>query len=364
MDHKILALGGDGIGPEVLDFGLRLIYKIQDIFGINIKIEHDLIGGACWDKFQVFCKNETVEKAKNSDAILVGAVGGPKWDNIKIKGTPEEQDGLMRLRKELDAYLGIRPAKVFSGFNDESPIKEKKLKGTDILVLREMTSGIMFAQPRGNKIENGLRYAFDTAAYREDEIERFVIAGFDLARKRKKKICSIDKANVMESYKLWRDIVNEVSKNYSDVELNHYYADNCAYQLIMNPSKFDIILGCNLLGDIFSDLVAVFSGGLGLLPSACLCGPPKNFVKGIYEPVHGSAPDIAGTGKANPIGMFLSIAMMFEYSFERKDISTIIEKAIDKLIYKVNLTPDLNGKLSTEEVFLKFIDELNNEARV
>ena len=227
--------------------------------------------------FRYFVKMKLLKKQK-TQMLFSLALGGPKWDNIKIKGTPEEQDGLMRSRKELDAYLGIRPAKVFSGLNDQSPIKEK-IKGTDILVLREMTSGIMFAQPRGNKIENGLRYAFDTAAYREDEIERFVIAGFDLARKRKKKICSIDKANVMESYKLWRDIVNEVSKNYSDVELNHYYADNCAYQLIMNPSKFDIILGCNLLGDIFSDLVAVFSGGLGLLPSACLLALQKTLSK-------------------------------------------------------------------------------------
>ena len=359
MQYQILALGGDGIGPEVLDSGIQIIKYISKIKEINIKIEHDLIGGICWDKHKSFCLDTTVIKAKKSDAVLVGSVGGPKWDKIRIEGPPEKQDGLMRLRKELNAFLGLRPVIYYNELYLQSPIKKNLIKNSDILVLREMTGGAMFGQPRGLKTRDKIRYAYDTAIYNEEEIKRFAIAGFELAKTRKGKLCSIDKANVMESYKLWRDVVEEVSKDYKEIELTHYYADNCAFQLIMNPKKFDVILGCNLFGDIFSDLAAVVSGGLGLLPSACLCGSPNGFVKGIYEPVHGSAPDIAGTGKANPLGMILSVALMFKYSLDRSDICLIIESAVKNVIKKGFLTPDLGGDTSTKDITKKILCEIH-----
>ncbi len=358
MSKRILALGGDGIGPEVLKAGIAVSKLIDQIYNFNLEFEMDDIGGKSWDKHGTFCTNETIEKAKASDAILVGAVGGPKWDNLQIDGPPENQDGLMKLRKELDAFLGIRPASSYRGLQKQVPLKNKILKNADILVLREMTGGVMFSQPRGVKNIDGMRYAFDTAAYNENEIRRFVIEGFELAKKRKKKICSIDKANVMESYKLWRKVVNEISYDYKEIELTHYYADNCAFQFVKNPSKFDVMLGCNFLGDLFSDLAAIISGGLGLLPSACLCGPTNSSVKGIYEPVHGSAPDIMNSGKANPIGMILSVSMMFNYSFNRKDISEIIDRSVRAIINKGYVTQDLNGNLSTQEVTKKILDQI------
>ena len=358
MQYQILALGGDGIGPEVLDSGIQIIKHISEIKNINIKIEYDLIGGICWDKHKTFCLDNTVNKAQKSDAVLVGSVGGPKWDKIRVEGPPEEQDGLMRLRKELDAFLGLRPVIYYNELHSHSPIKKNLIKNTDILVLREMTGGVMFGQPRGLKTRNKMRYAFDTAIYNEEEIKRFAIAGFELAKTRKGKLCSIDKANVMESYKLWRDVVEDVSKDYKEIELTHYYADNCAFQLVMNPANFDVILGCNLFGDLFSDLAAVVSGGLGLLPSACLCGPPNGFVKGIYEPVHGSATDIAGSGIANPLGMILSVALMFKYSFDRSDVGLIIESAVKNVIKKGFLSPDLGGVTSTQEITNQILHEI------
>ena len=358
MGKRILALGGDGIGPEVLEAGIQVLQLIDQIYNIDLEFELDDIGGISWDKHGTFCTNKTIEKAKASDAILVGAVGGPKWDNLNIKGPPENQDGLMKLRKELDAFLGIRPALSYRGLQNQVPLKKRLFENADILILREMTSGVMFSQPRGTKNIDGIRYAFDTAAYNEIEIRRFVREGFELARKRKKKICSIDKANVMESYKLWRKVVDEVSNDYRDIELTHYYADNCAFRFVMNPSNFDVMLGCNFLGDLFSDLAAIISGGLGLLPSACLCGSTNFPVKGIYEPVHGSAPDIMNLGKANPIGMILSISMMFYYSFNRKDISKIIDHSVKTIINKGHVTRDLNGHLSTQDVTKKILDQI------
>ena len=359
MNYKLLALGGDGIGPEVLESGLSILEAISKKNNLNFEISFDLIGGACWDKYGTFCRNSTIEKAIESDAILVGAVGGPKWDAMKIKGDPEEQDGLMCLRKKLGAFFGIRPAKNYKSLQNIIPFNKEYVQNSEIIILREMCGGVMFSKPRGLKfLENDERYGFDTAGYNEFEIREFAKCGFELAKMYNKNIISIDKSNVMESYRLWRDVVQEVSNDYNNVNLEHLYADNCAYQMIMNPKNFDIILACNFLGDIFSDLAATISGSLGMLPSASLCGSPLNKTKGIYEPVHGTAPELVGTGTANPIGMILSISMMLKFSFGLEEISKKIELAIDNTLQKGFHTKDLKGNCSTNEITDHIIKEL------
>lgn len=347
---KILALGGDGIGPEVLKAGLQVAQAVAAQAGTVLDIEHDLLHGAAWEAHGTFCREQTVAAAQAADAVLVGAVGGPQWDGIRVPGGPEMQDGLMRLRFALDAYAGLRPARFWPVLSSRTPFATGRAEGADIMVLREMCGGVMFAQPRGQEARGGLRYGFDTAAYDEAELIRIARAGFILARKRRGALVSADKANVMESYKLWRAVVNEVAAEFPDVTLTHMYADNCAYQMVMDPTRFDVVMGCNLLGDLLSDLAAVVSGGLGMLPSACLTGPPGRQVKGIYEPVHGSAPDIAGSGQANPVGMILSVAMMFEHSAARADIARKIEAAVATAITNGLRTPDIGGVSTTQEV--------------
>jgi 3-isopropylmalate dehydrogenase len=347
---QLLALGGDGIGPEVLEAGLAVASAAAAKAGIELSIRHDLLHGACWDRHGTFCRNDTLAAARDADAVLVGAVGGPKWDAIRVPGGPEMQDGLMRLRKGLDAYVGLRPARHRPALADRTPYGPGRATGADVLVLREMCGGVMFALPRGQDRRDGGRYAYDTAAYGEAEIRRIAVAGFELARARRGSLVSADKANVMESYKLWRTVVTEVAADYPDVTLRHLYADTCAYQMAMDPGRFDVVLGCNLIGDFLSDLAAIVSGGLGMLPSACLCGPPGGSVNGIYEPVHGSAPDIAGQGIANPIGMILSVALMFEHSLARPDIARRIEAAVDLAVESGVRTPDIGGTAGTDGV--------------
>ena len=347
---RILALGGDGIGPEVLDAGLKVAHVAAGQAGIKLIVEQDLLHGAAWDAYGTFCREETVALAKSSDAVLVGAVGGPKWDKIRVPGGPELQDGLMRLRKELDTYVGLRPSKSSEALLDSTPFAQGRVEGADILVLREMCGGVMFAEPRGLIEQSGDRYGFDTAGYRASEVERIAHAAFALARNRRGNLISADKANVMESYKLWRSVFEEVSKLYPDVEFQHLYADNAAYQMMMRPRDFDVIVGCNLLGDLLSDLAAVVAGGLGMLPSACLAGLPWTGAKGIYEPVHGSAPDLAGTGKANPVSMILSVAMMFEHGLRRQDVALRIENAVATAIDRGHRTADIGGTNTTNEI--------------
>ena len=359
MPNKLLALGGDGIGPEVLESGLMVLESISKIIKVNFEIDFDLIGGICWDKYGTFCRNSTIQKAREVDAILVGAVGGPKWDAMKIKGDPEDQDGLMCLRKKLGAFFGIRPAKNYKSLQKIIPFKKEYVENSEIIILREMCGGMMFSKPRGLKfLDNDDRYGFDTAGYNELEIKKFAKCGFELAKMYNKNIISIDKSNVMESYRLWRDVVQEVSYDYSSIYLDHLYADNCAYQMIMNPKNFNIILACNFLGDIFSDLAATISGSLGMLPSASLCGSPLHTTKGIYEPVHGTAPELVGTGMANPIAMILSISMMLKFSFGLDEISKKIEFAIDKTLENGFHTKDLKGNCSTNEITDHIIKEL------
>ena len=359
---QILALGGDGIGPEILDQGLRVLHAISEITDIRFTIDHDVIHGASWEAHGTFCHEDTLNRAKSADAILVGAVGGPQWDNIRQPGGAECQDGLMYLRHHLDAYLGLRPARAWAGLEERVPIRQDRAMGTDILILREMCGGAMFATERGQRLVNGKRQGYDLTAYDEDEIARFARGGFEMARRRKGHLVSCDKSNVMESYKLWRQVVTEIAADYPDIRFKNMFADNCGYQMIMTPAEFDVVLCCNQLGDLFSDLTGVLAGSLGMLPSACLTASPGNdstkTVQGIYESTSGSAPDIAGQGIANPVGMILSIGMMLEFSFNRADLSRRIEAAVGKAISDGHRTQDIGGTLSSAEVTDAIIQRL------
>jgi 3-isopropylmalate dehydrogenase len=346
MNYKILILPGDGIGKEVIREAEKVLQAIEKKYSLSIEKRYALIGGECLDKKGVPIEEETLEIAKKSDAVLLGAVGGPKWDNLPFEKKPEQ--GLLSLRKALNAFANIRPVKVFQSLARSSPLKEERIKDVDIIIIRELTGGIYFGEPRGIFIRNGIRVGVNTEIYSEEEIERIARVAFEIARKRKKKVTSVDKANVLESSVLWREVVNSVSKDYPDVTLSHMYVDNCAMQLIRNPGQFDVILTNNIFGDILSDEAAVLAGSIGLLPSASI-GYEK---KGIYEPIHGSAPDIAGTGKANPVATILSLSLMFRLSLDREDIAIDIERAVEKVIEEGFRTEDLGpGKtLSTSQM--------------
>ena len=360
MSFNVLALGGDGIGPEVLDSGIQVAHALAKKVNLDLNFNHDLLHGASWERYGTFCRSETIAAALESDAVLVGAVGGPEWDGIKVDGGPEMQDGLMRLRKEMDAFVGLRPAKSYPALYGNTPFLHEHINGAQILILREMCGGIMFSNPRGMSAGEEGRYAYDTASYSEKEIRRFARAGFYFAQRSKGKLVSADKANVMESYKLWRSVTEEVSAEFPEINYASMYADNCAYQMVKRPKDFDVIMGCNFLGDILSDLAAIISGGLGMLPSACLCDADGKPVKGIYEPVHGSAPDIAGQNIANPVGMILSVAMMFEYSFGMPDLAKEIERSVESVLGKNIRTPDLGGDSNTQAVTDSVIAEILN----
>jgi 3-isopropylmalate dehydrogenase len=356
MNYKILILPGDGIGKEVIREAEKVLQAIEKKYSLSIEKRYALIGGECLDKKGVPIEEETLEIAKKSDAVLLGAVGGPNWDNLPFEKKPEQ--GLLSLRKALNAFANIRPVKVFQSLAGSSPLKEERIKDVDIIIIRELTGGIYFGEPRGIFIRNGIRVGVNTEIYSEEEIERIARVAFEIARKRKKKVTSVDKANVLESSVLWREVVNSVSKDYPDVTLSHMYVDNCAMQLIRNPGQFDVILTNNIFGDILSDEAAVLAGSIGLLPSASI-GYEK---KGIYEPIHGSAPDIAGTGKANPVATILSLSLMFRLSLDREDIAIDIERAVEKVIEEGFRTEDLGpGKtLSTSQMgdeIIKKIEE-------
>lgn len=352
---SILALGGDGIGPEVLNAGLRVLDAIAPDLDLTLDINEDLLGGAAWDAHGTFIREETLATAKRADAVLVGSVGGPKWDDIKVPGGPEMQDGLMRLRKELDTYAGLRPARAHEALIGHTPFRPEIVRGADVMVLREMCGGAFFAEPRGiERHHNGDDRAFDTTLYTEGEIARIARAGFDLARRRRSMLLSVDKSNVMESGILWREVTDRIGKEeYPDIELTHFYTDNAAYQLARRPKEFDVIVGDNLFGDILSDQAGAFAGSLGILPSACLPGIPKpgeRQVGGIFEPVHGSAPDIAGQGVANPCGMILTVAMMLNYALAQPDVAQRLETAVDAALLNGALSPDLGGSSTTTQV--------------
>jgi 3-isopropylmalate dehydrogenase len=361
--YRVLVLGGDGIGPEVTAAAVSILTHTAHLSGLTIEIEEDLLGGAAYDRHGVFCTDQTLDRALGSHAVLVGAVGGPNWDGIQRGGTAAEQDGLMRLRQALAVYAGMRPARHWPSLTATTPFKPGLADHADVIVVRELCGGAFFAEPRGiEPIEGGGYRAFDTNLYTTAEIERIARVAFELAGRRRGQVTSIDKANVMESYVLWRQVVETIGQEeYPDIELEVLYADNAAYQLMRQPAHFDVILGDNLFGDLFSDLAGTISGSLGMLPSASLPGfstAEEGLGTAIYEPVHGSAPEISGRGIANPMGAMLSVAMMYEFSFGRPDLSRAIERAVELTLDEGFLTPDVGGTDTTASVTARVIDHL------
>ena len=346
--YSLLILPGDGIGPEVMAEVRKVIGWFQTNRGLSFDVSEDLVGGAAYDKCGKPLADETMAKAQSVDAVLLGAVGGPKYDNLDFSVKPER--GLLRLRKEMDLFANLRPAQCFDALADFSSLKREVVAGLDILIVRELTSGVYFGEPRGISADDtpgneGGRVGVNTQRYTSGEIRRVARSAFELARKRNNRVCSMEKANVMESGILWREEVQWVHDNeYPDVELSHMYADNGAMQLVRNPRQFDVIVTDNLFGDILSDAAAMLTGSLGMLPSASLGAPMANGrPKALYEPVHGSAPDIAGQGKANPIACILSFAMCLRYSFGLSAEADMLEKAVEKVLADGVRTGDLMG---------------------
>ncbi|MHA6264781.1 3-isopropylmalate dehydrogenase [Arenibacterium sp. CAU 1754] len=341
---SLLILPGDGIGPEVMAQVTRIIDWYGAKRGLKFDVSEDLVGGCAYDAHGTPLTDETMAKAQEVDAVLLGAVGGPKYDNLDFSVKPER--GLLRLRKEMDLYSNLRPAQCFDALADFSSLKKDVVAGLDIMIVRELTSGVYFGEPRGIFKEGNERVGINTQRYTESEIARVARSAFELARRRNNKLCSMEKANVMESGILWRDVVTEVHQaEYPDVELSHMYADAGAMQLTRWPKQFDVIVTDNLFGDLLSDLAAMLTGSLGMLPSASLGAPMANGrPKALYEPVHGSAPDIAGQGKANPIACILSFAMALRYSFDKGDEAERLEKAVERVLADGKRTADLLGE--------------------
>ncbi|MFN3641797.1 MAG: 3-isopropylmalate dehydrogenase [Gemmobacter sp.] len=340
---SLLILAGDGIGPEVMAEVKKIIAWMGARRGITFDLSEDLVGGSAWDAHGTPLTDATMARAQAVDAVLLGAVGGPKYDSLPFADKPER--GLLRLRKEMDLYANLRPAQCFDALADFSSLKKEVVAGLDIMIIRELTSGVYFGEPRGIFTEGNERVGINTQRYTESEIARVARAAFDLARKRSGKVCSMEKANVMESGVLWREVVTEVhAREYPDVALSHMYADAGAMQLTRWPKQFDVIVTDNLFGDLLSDLAAMLTGSLGMLPSASLGAPMANGrPKALYEPVHGSAPDIAGQGKANPIACILSFAMALRYSFDMGDEAARVERAIETVLASGLRTADLMG---------------------
>ncbi|WP_204113134.1 3-isopropylmalate dehydrogenase [Shimia biformata] len=347
---SLLILPGDGIGPEVMAEVRRVIDWFGDKRGLKFDVSEDLVGGCAYDKHGTPLHDDTMAKALSVDAVLLGAVGGPKYDQLDFSVKPER--GLLRLRKEMDLYANLRPAQCFDALADFSSLKKDVVAGLDIVIVRELTSGIYFGEPRGIIEEGNERVGINTQRYTESEIARVARSAFELARRRGNKVCSMEKANVMESGILWRDVVTEVHQaEYPDVELSHMYADAGAMQLCRWPKQFDVIVTDNLFGDLLSDAAAMLTGSLGMLPSASLGAPRENGrPMALYEPVHGSAPDIAGQGKANPIACILSFAMALRYSFDAGDEATRLEQAIEAVLADGYRTADLLGEEGVEPV--------------
>lgn len=340
---SLLILPGDGIGPEVMAEVRKIIAWFGENRGLEFDVSEDLVGGSAYDAHGTPLHDDTMAKAQEVDAVLLGAVGGPQYDDLDFSLKPER--GLLRLRKEMDLFANLRPAQCFDALADFSSLKTEVVSGLDIMIVRESTSGVYFGEPRGIFEEGNERVGINTQRYTESEIDRVARSAFELARRRNNKVCSMEKANVMESGILWREIVQKVhDTDYPDVELSHMYADAGAMQLCRWPKQFDVIVTDNLFGDILSDTAAMLTGSLGMLPSATL-GPimPNGRPKAMYEPVHGSAPDITGQGKANPIACILSFAMALRYSFNQGAEADRLEQAIETVLANGARTPDLMG---------------------
>ena len=343
MANTLLILPGDGIGPEVMAEVRRVIDWFGDKRGLAFDVSEDVVGGAAYDAHGTPLHDDTMAKAQEVDAVLLGAVGGPKYDDLDFSVKPER--GLLRLRKEMDLFSNLRPAQCFDALADFSSLKREVVAGLDIMIVRELTSGVYFGEPRGIHKEGNERVGVNTQRYTESEIARVARSAFELAKRRSNKVCSMEKANVMESGILWRDVVQEIhDAEYPEVELSHMYADNGAMQLVRAPKQFDVIVTDNLFGDVLSDCAAMLTGSLGMLPSASLGLPMENGrPKALYEPVHGSAPDIAGQGKANPIACMLSFAMALRYSFDEGANADLLEGAVQDVLADGVRTADLMG---------------------
>ncbi len=336
MSKKILVLPGDGIGQEIVAEAVKILEVLQKDFGLNVELENGLIGGTAYDATGTPLPDETMKLAKESDAVLLGAVGGYQWESLDIAVRPEK--GLLGLRAGLELFSNLRPAILYPQLADASTLKPEVVSGLDLMIVRELTGGIYFGQPRGvRELENGERQGYNTLIYAEHEIERIARSAFEIAMKRDKRVTSVDKANVLECTELWREVVERVAKEYPDVELSHMYVDNAAMQLVRAPKQFDVMVTTNMFGDILSDCAAMLTGSIGMLPSASLDANGK----GMYEPIHGSAPDIAGQNKANPLATILSVAMMLRYSLGESEMAEKIELAVNGVLDQGVRTADI-----------------------
>ena len=360
MTKKILILPGDGIGQEVTASAQEVLDYLMIENTLDFSITHMDVGGTAYEKHGSPLPADVLAEAKASDAILFGAVGAPQWDDLDWDHRPEQ--ALLGLRKELELFANLRPAFLFNELASASPIKNHIIENLDILIVRELTGGIYFGEPRGLVTSESPNYAFNTMIYDEDEIRRIAKVAFEAAQKRNGKLCSVEKANVLEVSKFWREIVSDMAKDYPDVELSHQLADNTAMQLVLNPNQYDVIVASNLFGDILSDIAATLSGSIGMLPSASL----NSTSQGMYEPCHGSAPDIAGQNIANPIAMIASLAMALKYSLNEVEIAQRIDNAIKTFIANGHRTKDIstdNNFLKTSEVAPLIIEILKNETK-
>ena len=365
--EKILILPGDGIGPEVMGEVRRVIDWFSHQRGFQATLDEDLVGGCAYDAHGAAISDAAMEKAQQADAVLLGAVGGPKWDNVAYEARPEA--GLLRLRADMELFANLRPAICFPALADASSLKRELVEGLDIMIVRELTGGVYFGEPRGiEDLGNGQRRGVNTQVYETYEIERIARVAGDLAMKRGKKLASSEKRNVMESGLLWNEEVTKIiAAEFPELELEHVLADNCAMQLVRNPKQYDVLVTDNLFGDILSDIAAMLTGSLGMLPSASLGAPDEasGRSKALYEPVHGSAPDIAGEGKANPIASIMSFAMALRYTFDRGDDADLLENAVTAVLDKGIRTGDimqagmqLVGTSGMGDAILTALDEL------
>ncbi len=344
MRANIVLLPGDGIGPEVVAAAVKVLHAVEGKFDHQFTFTEQQIGGCSIDATGKSLTDEALKACQSADAVLLGAVGGPKWDDPTAKERPEK--GLLALRKGLSVFANLRPVKVYPNLVDASPLRPEKLAGVDMVVVRELTGGLYFGEPKGREQAGDRTRAVDTMAYFDDEIRRIVDMAFQLARGRRKKVTSVDKANVLETSRLWRQVTAEVATGYPDIKLENMLVDTAAMRLVSHPADFDVVVTENMFGDILTDEAAVLSGSMGLLPSASLgSGGP-----GLYEPIHGSAPDIAGKGIANPVGTILSSAFMLRYSLKMEKEAAAIEAAVEKTITSGRLTADLGGTASTTDV--------------
>jgi 3-isopropylmalate dehydrogenase len=331
---KILVLPGDGIGPEIVNEAIKVLECLRDN-GLSVDIEHGLIGGAAYDQYKSPLPTETISQADACDAVLLGAVGGPQYDQVERHLRPEQ--GLLDIRAHLNLFANLRPALLYAELASASSLKPELVADLDLLIVRELTGGIYFGQPRAQEVENNVRRAYNTMVYDENEIRRIAHVAFLAAQKRDKRLCSVDKANVLEVSLLWREVMEEVHQEYADVELSHMYVDNAAMQLVRAPKQFDVMVTSNLFGDILSDAAAMLTGSIGMLPSASL----NQDNKGMYEPIHGSAPDIAGQGIANPLATILSVSMLLRYSLNEAAAAQKIERAVINTLQQGKRTQDI-----------------------